>query len=334
MFKSASLKLTAWYLALIMGLSLTFSVVLYNSSSAALRASFEHQRVIIRQQFENAFGFAPSLYDPRSAEIGEAQQRLIASLALGNTAVLVVAGAASFYLARRTLGPIEQAMEAQSRFTADASHELRTPLTAMQAEVEVALRDKNLSVHEARELLASNLEEVRNLQDLSNGLLALASQDQDHFAPQSVSVEAVTRQAISRIQKQAEQKDISIQNDVSDLHVLGDRGELVQLFVILLDNAIKYSPSGTTLTLGSTAQNGSAHISIADQGYGIKPHDLPHIFDRLYRADQSRTKDKVTGYGLGLSIAKKIVELHKGAIDVTSRVGEGSTFVVRLELSR
>src|SRR5438552_9103928 len=148
MFQSATIKLTAWYLALIMGLSLAFSLVLYNSSAESLGAAYDHQRVAIRQQYLNAFGFSPSQLDLdrlRGTEISEGQQRLIANLTLANLGVLIAGGAASFYMARRTLRPLEQAMEAQARFTADASHELRTPLTAMQTEIEVSLRDRNLS---------------------------------------------------------------------------------------------------------------------------------------------------------------------------------------------
>src|SRR6266496_5067517 len=121
MFKSATIKLTAWYLALIMGLSLAFSVVLYDSSSASLATGFEHQRTALRQKFLQSLGFPLSPYDLErlgNDEISSAQQRLIANLTLANLGVLVVGGAASFYMARRTLRPLEQTMEAQSRFTA------------------------------------------------------------------------------------------------------------------------------------------------------------------------------------------------------------------------
>jgi len=238
---------------------------------------------------------------------------------LTNVAVLVIGGAASLYMARRTLGPIEQAMEAQARFTADASHELRTPLTAMQTEIEVALRDKNMSAQEGRELLASNLEEVNKLRSLSNGLLALANQDKENFVPKPVSTKTILNAATSRTAKAATQKQITIDNRADNLSVHGDHDGLTQLFAILLDNAIKYSPVGTNIEITSTVKGSNAHISVADHGDGIKPEDLPHIFDRLYRADRSRSKEQIDGYGLGLSIAKKIVELHKGAIDVTSK---------------
>jgi two-component system sensor histidine kinase CiaH len=336
MFQSATIKLTAWYLALIMGLSLAFSVVLFNSSAESLSVAYDHQRMAIRQQFFTSFGFTPSAGDLdrlRDREISSGQQRLLANLTLANIGVLVVGGLASFYMARRTLRPLEQTMEAQARFTADASHELRTPLTAMQTEIEVSLRDKNMSVDEARELLESNLEEVMKLQDLSNGLLALANQDEEHFVPKKVSTAEALKGAVDRTAKAAKQKKITIENQAEDLQILGSKDGLVQLFAILLDNAIKYSPSGSAITLITAVKGSSALISVIDKGHGIKADDLPHIFERLYRADSSRTKGKVNGYGLGLSIAKKIVELHKGAIDVTSKVGHGSTFTVRIPMA-
>lgn len=333
MFESATIKLTAWYLAIIMGISLAFSVVLYNSSVETLYAAYDRQQASLRQQYLKIFGVAPRADTARDTEISAGQQRLIANLTLVNAGVLIVGGAASFYTARRTLRPIERTVESQARFTADASHELRTPLTAMQTEIEVSLRDTNLSVTEARELLESNLEEVMKLQDLSNGLLSLANQDKEHFDPEPLDVKAVVDKAIARTAKAAQQKRMAVTSSVSDMTVLGSKEGLTQLFAILLDNAIKYSPAGSDITITSSAKGDNALISVIDKGHGIRAEDMPHIFDRLYRADSSRNKGQVSGYGLGLSIAKKIVELHKGAIDVTSKIDAGSTFAVRIPLA-
>lgn len=334
MFESATIKLTAWYLALIMGISLAFSVVLYNSSADSLTVAYDHQRMVLRQQFLKIAGFVPAELDrDRDSDISRGQQRLLANLTLANLGVLVVGGAASFYMARRTLRPIEQAMESQARFTADASHELRTPLTAMQTEIEVSLRDNKLTTEEARDLLQSNLEEVKKLQDLSNALLSLASQDQEHFKPRRLPVGPVLKDAADRAAPLAQAKNIAIITKADNLRVMGNKSSLVELFTILLDNAIKYSPEGSSITVASRTKSGSAYITVKDQGRGIGPDDLPHIFDRLYRADNSRSKGGVHGYGLGLSIAKKIVEIHRGAIEVTSKPGEGSAFTVRLPLA-
>lgn len=323
-------------MALIMGLSLAFSFVLYRSSAESLASGFDHQRTVLRQQYQQFYGVQLSPFDLdtlRSREVARAEQQLLANLILANVAVLAIGGAASFYMARRTLEPLEQAMEAQTRFTADASHELRTPLTAMQAEIEVHLRDKRLSIQEARELLQSNLEEVSKLQELSNNLLMLANQETDAFEPRPVQVHAFLKDAISHTAKVAQERQITIDNQSKPLRVMGSKDGLAQLGTILLDNAIKYSPVGSTIAITSATKGGNALISFTDQGQGIKPDDLPHIFERLYRADQSRNKEKVGGFGLGLSIAKKIAELHKGAIDVTSVVGKGSTFTIRIPMA-
>jgi signal transduction histidine kinase len=113
--------------------------------------------------------------------------------------------------------------------------------------------------------------------------------------------------------------------------VSGDFWSLVELFAILLDNAVKYSPEGSAVTVsGGHEKDRRLTVSVSDQGVGIAAADLPHIFDRFYQADRSRSKDHSTGYGLGLSIAQKIVELHQGSIEVSSQLGHGTVFTVTL----
>ena len=111
---------------------------------------------------------------------------------------------------------------------------------------------------------------------------------------------------------------------------MGNKSGLAELMVILLDNAIKYSPAKSTITYTVTHPDSAIVFSVEDHGMGIDAKDIPHIFDRFYRADKSRSKQDVAGYGLGLSIAKKIVDYHRGTISVISKVGEGTRFVVRI----
>ena len=115
---------------------------------------------------------------------------------------------------------------------------------------------------------------------------------------------------------------------------MADDASLTELMVILLDNAIKYSPAKTTVTVSSHLRSGHVYLSVADQGPGIAKADLPHIFDRFYRGDPSRSKGRSDGYGLGLSIARKIAEANHGAIEVTSAVGQGSTFTIKLSTAK
>src|SRR5258706_260732 len=127
----------------------------------------------------------------------------------------------------------------------------------------------------------------------------------------------------------ARKKNINISTNISETHyIMGDEKNLVELFVILLDNAIKYSPQKKNVSIASKRIDGKVVIAVEDAGIGIKREDIPHIFDRFYRVDESRTKQKTPGYGLGLSIAKRIVDMHKGTISVESEVGHGTVFTV------
>jgi two-component system sensor histidine kinase CiaH len=326
MFHSAAIKLTLWYLAIILALSVSFSLVVYNASSHELMRP--ETTPVIRIVGNDTTGFR-AWDDVRSAELSTGLQRVKGDLILFNLLVLVAGGIFSYYLARRTLVPIEEALETQRRFTGDASHELRTPLTVIQTENEVALRNPKLTRNEAVDLLKSNLEEVAKLKALSDGLLRLSGLD-NQLENKTLAVKGIVAEAVSRWEKPAEKKKISIEADIKDSKVRGDRDSLVELVSILLDNAIKYSPEAGQVKVSSVKKDSGTAISVEDQGEGIKSTDLTHIFERFYRADRSRSKQQIPGYGLGLAIAQKIAEAHAGHIEVQSEVGKGSTFTVYL----
>lgn len=336
-FLSARLKLTAWYLLIIMFVSVLFSIAVYNLST------HEIQRVIRIQEFraqhtsDDLFPVShlPIHIDtPSVTDLEDSQARLRTTLVLINLGILVIAGGAGYFLAGRTLRPIEQMVTEQSRFISDASHELKTPLTAIKAEMEVMLRDKDLTLKGARTSVTSNLEEVNNLVSLSNNLLELATYQQTngtHILEQ-VSLLGVLYEAWKKTVALAKRKHITISNTVEDAELKADRQQLIELFVIFLDNAIKYSPEHSTITLSSEKIDHSIKVHIADQGIGIDEKDIPHIFDRFFRVDASRSKNQVAGYGLGLSIAKKIIEEHKGSVVVKSTTGKGTTFTIQLPI--
>lgn len=331
MFRSAAGKLTAGYLSIIMVLSIGCSVALYHVSSNELARSA--QRPV---DLYTAF-FGPNNTDEinsfRFQQLENDRNRLKLNLLLFNVAVLAVGGGVSYFLARRTLRPIEETLEMQKRFTGDASHELRTPLTAMQTEIEVALRSPELSINDAVGLLKSNLEEVGKLKSLSEGLLTLATAGGNEATKEEVSVRQLIDGAIHQISKPAASRKIKFDTKVKDSVVAGNPQQLVNLLAILLDNAVKYSPSGSLVNVTAKTRDKQAVISISDQGQGIASADLPHIFERFYRSDASRTKNHTHGYGLGLAIAKKITDLHSGSIEVKSSFGKGSIFSVRLPLA-
>lgn len=320
---SATLKLTLIYIAILMVVSVSFSVVLYRVSTAELERG-----IPIRGQFGELFISSGPFDAWRQARIRESRDRLTRQLVLVNLVTLGVGGAASYFLARRTLQPIQEAMDNQSRFTSDASHELRTPLTTLQTELEVALRNPNLTKNEMRTLLSSNLEEVVKLHSLTDRLLQLSNGHDIVMKP--VNVEQSAIDSVGRVVALAQAKNISIENSVRSAMVNGDTTSLTDLLVILLENAIKYSPENSAVRLSSKTVGKTVQISVVDRGIGIETEDIEHIFDRFYRADTSRSSQNVGGYGLGLSIAKKIVAQHKGHINVTSRPGKGTTFTVEI----
>lgn len=272
--------------------------------------------------------FAAELREAQQEAIEEARSSLLYQLIVINIIIAVAGASLSYYLARRSLKPIEKAHEAQSRFTADASHELRTPITAMRTETEVTLTEPKLTLKEARAQLESNIEELDKLTALSDGLLSLASMANSALLLESVNLAEVCKEAISRVSSIADQKKQTITNSVDSVVLQADQVSLTDAIVILLDNAIKYSPEDSTIAIKSKQQRQHTTITISDQGIGIASSDLPHIFERFYRADQSRTKSGVNGYGIGLSIVKSIVDAHRGSIAVKSTQAKGTTFTL------
>jgi len=174
------------------------------------------------------------------------------------------------------------------------------------------------------------LEEISKLESLSSALLKLSRNDKsENIKLSNISLDEVITDAYSKIEKLAEKKNISFVTNLKNIKIKGDFTSLSELFMILLDNAIKYSNKNSQVTIKLHEDKTHATVELIDSGIGIKASDLPHIFSRFYRADHSRNKEKIDGYGLGLSIAKQIVELNKGTISVSSRQGSGTKFVLK-----
>jgi len=337
-FKSAQIRLTLWYVLIVMMISLTFSVVVYLISFREIGIFNNHQSVILRRN--PAFGTVQppfrieDIEDARNQELETLKRHLIENLAFTNLIILILSAAASFALAKRTLRPIEEMMEIQNRFTADASHELRTPLAAMKVGIEVALRDKGLALTEAKDLLKSNLEEIDRMKELSSNLLETAqfrNYNDSKFSDFSIA-EAI-QSSFKKIDKLAKAKNIEILIKAKDGQITADKSKIIQLVTIFLDNAVKYSANDKKIWLTGEVSKRNVSITIKDEGAGIKKQDLPFIFNRFYQANQARNKDSDMGYGLGLAIAKQIIEQHHGTISVESAEGVGTTFRLKLPLS-
>lgn len=341
LFKSASMRLAATYLVVVMAVSLVFSATLYRVLSQDLERSYTRSiEVVSRPGF---FETRPTpaqraiFEQERKAEIDESKRRIINELLVINLAILMFGGGLCYILARRTLQPIEEAHDALQRFTSDASHELRTPLTTMRTEIEVALMNDGMTSSEARDLLTSNLEEVDRLTHLSERLLFLARLDETQLPMVQTALDDVLQSVIQTTQHRLELKKQTLQYTPSKKHnytTMADAPSLAELFVLLVDNASKYSDKGSTINIKTQQKGDSVLVSITDQGKGIADGDLPYIFDRFYRADSSRTNGEEHGYGLGLPLAKKIAALHDGDITATTKLGKGSTFTVTLPLAR
>jgi len=328
-FHSVYIRLTALYVFIIMVVSLFFSVVLYRTVSTEVDAGLQRQSVQFYRQLPNGGVVIPGIDQARVDQLEQARQETLNTLIYINLAIFVIATLSGYALARRTLEPIEEAVEAQNRFTADASHELRTPLTAMRTEIEVALRGKSTAA-ELKELLQSNLEEIAKLETLSSSLLRLAQHDgfQRDRDWQEVHIATLVQEVTERFSKQKQGREINVV--IADsLEASVQPESFAELIAILLDNAIKYSPDKSLITISARRQGNTLTIQVADEGQGIKASDLPYIFNRFYRADQSRSKS-VGGYGLGLSIAKKIVDLHHGTITVASELTKKTIFTIKL----
>jgi signal transduction histidine kinase len=322
-----TLRLSASYLAIIMVMSIGFSIVFYNTSSNQLGKQLPPDTTLIRIGPGEEFGEFKSFLQER---IDQGRHELMVRLIWLNVLALAGGSGLSYFLARRTLEPIEEAMEAQSRFASDASHELRTPLAAMQAENEVALRNARLTLPRAKEVLQSNLEETMRLRALSDTLLKLARTEHAAIQLQPIKVSDVVSNAINQVLKQAQAKHIDIEDEVAQVTITSDAATLTQILSILLDNAVKYSGGQSVVRITAEAQDQHVSISVHDQGQGIPAKDLPYIFERFYRADSSRTKQHVEGHGLGLALAAKLVAQLHGEISVESLEGRGSTFTIAL----
>lgn len=332
-FTTAYRKLTIVYVLIVMVISMAFSVVIYQFASLELDRGLDRQTVYFRnipltdlisnqlQDIENA----------RLAQLEESNQHIKLELFYFNLLILFLSAFFSYFLAKKTLKPIEEMVNSQNHFTADASHELRTPLTAMRTEIEVLLRNSKISAKDARELLSSNLEEIAKLETLSNALLKLAKfQDQARIEFQRFNISDVIIEAYEKLAPLSEKKGLRFDNNIINILVNGDKQSLTELFVILIDNAIKYSPQKSLINISVNKDGKWVNIIIKDHGIGIAASDLPYIFNRFYRSDTSRNKEKIDGYGLGLSIAKKIVDLHKGQMSVVSKLGKGSEFLIKI----
>jgi heavy metal sensor kinase len=234
------------------------------------------------------------------------------------------------------LGRLERAFDQVNAFTSNASHELKTPLANLRSEIELALEgDPDVATYQR--LLASAAEEVSRMTHIVDNLLLLAQLDskQEVLRRDRVNLSEVAGQAAGDLEILGETRGIKVRAAVLEpgVHVNGDEVALRRVLMNLLENGVKYGREGSEVKVKVWKEGASARVEIADNGVGIPAESLPHLFDRFYRVDRSRSRssaDTVGGHGLGLSITRSLVEAHGGTISVTSREGVGTTFLVAL----
>lgn len=334
---SRTAQLAGTYLAIIMVMSIGFSWVFYHTSSRELGRQIPPDSYFTNGSVSTGIGRGLSQGIDGPSPVGqflqervdEGRSELLARLIIINVGALCVGSVVSYLLARRTLKPIEEAMDAQIQFVSDASHELRTPLTAIQTSNEVAMRKPKLSLAEAKQLIESNTEDIKRLKTLSDGLLNMAKpQKTVTLAP--VKLQDMASEAMTQIVQQATAKDITVHDNIANISVLGNKSSLAQALVILLDNAVKYSGEHGNVYLETHKKGKHVYLDVRDEGIGIRASDLPHIFRRFYRADNARTGGNRSGYGLGLAIAKQLMTAQHGDVLVSSTPGKGSVFTIKL----
>lgn len=258
------------------------------------------------------------------------RQLLLVVLVLSGVSIVLL-GAGSWWLAGSALQPAQQAWERQQTFIANASHELRTPLTLIRASTEVALRSIDPDDSNQREVLGDVLVEADHMRRLVDDLLILSRLDSGSLQIERHPLDL--RQFLDDIQRQVERMSTEqgIRVNLGQIagSVLADDDRLRQVLLILLDNAIRHTPAGGQITLSAAVHGATVQIEVADEGCGIPPEHLPHIFERFYRADAARGVSN--NAGLGLPIAKGLIEAQRGKIRIASTLDRGTTITLTLQ---
>ncbi len=328
MFRSATIRLTGWYLLILMATSVLFSIGIYQIASGEIHTRLEKFQIHLEDDARSAIQFKGAA-GLRINEENAAKANISIGLLYLNLVILCVGGLGSYLLAKKNIQPIEQAHEAQSRFTSDASHELRTPLAVMRTELEVAIKDKDATVNDLKETLKSNLEEVDKLSKLAEMLLSLSRSDHAKITTEPIDLHKVTINTLKDFGQTSSRVKVK---SSGKLIVNGNETSISELVKVLVENALLYSPKNSVINISLSKRGQNARFKITNQGPGISADKLPYIFDRFYRADESRTNGNQKGHGLGLALAKKIVELHNGELSVSSAPDSDTTFVFKLPI--
>lgn len=254
------------------------------------------------------------------------------TLLLGTSILVTISIIASYILSKRTMAPMYEAYKKQTEFVQNASHELRTPLTIIQAKQELLLQEPESKIIDKSEEINLTLKETRRLTKLIKELMTLARADSNQYElnKELIYIDKLIQEVVIPYKDYANIEDKKIELDLKygrELNI--DRNKISQLLIILLDNAIKYTAEGDTITIKTYLKDGRCNIEIQDTGIGISDEAIGRVFERFYREDKARSR-QTGGTGLGLSIAHTIVTTHGGSIKAIHNEPKGTIFIIKL----
>jgi len=261
-------------------------------------------------------------------ELEDQYSSLIETFAAAALVALLLVAGGGYLLVRKSTAPVERSMDQMRRFMADAAHELRTPITLLRTRTEVALSQDREAARDATTLRAID-REAAQLGKIVGDLLTLARADAGErtIAHAPVYLDDVAAEAVEAVRTLAEQKRVAVAvGRFEEARVTGDAALVRQLLVIVLDNAVKFTPGGGQVTLDVATEDGRATVVIGDTGIGIPVEQLPRVFERFYRGDPARRE--ADGSGLGLAIARWIADAHGARIDLASPPGGGTRVTI------
>ncbi|MFO0704739.1 MAG: ATP-binding protein [Candidatus Andersenbacteria bacterium] len=269
-------------------------------------------------------------------DIDEAIAKLVIGALLSIPVALGLAGFAAWFLALKTLRPIEESVRRQRQFIQDASHELRTPLAIIQSNIDVSLQNPNPNVPQLQEKLRTVNETAQRMGKIITDLFTLSTSDSQmlRLKPRLIQLDHVAREVVKQMKSLARKKQQQLLlGELEELIVYADEDRIKQVITIFVDNAIKYTPEKGIITVAVTKTPAIdfAKISISDTGPGISRENQERIFERFFRVDKSRSRE-LGGNGLGLAIASTLVQRQRGHISVQSKLGKGTRFEVFLPL--
>jgi signal transduction histidine kinase len=266
-------------------------------------------------------------------ELEDQYTLLIEAFAVAALVGMLLAAGGGYVLIRKSTAPVERSMDQMRRFMADAAHELRTPITLLRTRAEVAAGQDREPTRDAATLQAIEREATR-LGEITGDLLTLARADAGEWpvAREALYLDDAAAGAVEAARTLAEHKRVVMEvGTFEEAKILADPALVRRLLLIVLDNAIKFTPSGGRVRLDVSAQDGRAAVVVSDTGIGIPAEQLPHVFERFYRGEPARREAE--GAGLGLAIARWIADVHGARIDVGSQPGVGTRVTLRFPLA-